>query len=461
MTNNDFTFGISTLDKLLKPVLEPPSTIVVAGHPGSGKTTLASTICYANALNSKKCLFISQQEDKQKLYRNMKRLGMDFYTLETKGLVKYLSFPISSAVEEIINEMSSVIASQDFRVVVVDSINPLLNAVEHSHAKRAWLQNYFYNLPKTINGVCVLVAELPFGSKTIDLGSIEFVADAVLILKHEIESNLLARKLEIRKSRSSPISIAEIPFSIVENKGIELYAPPILEEIAREGSEIDVCCTKLKDIIKHLHKGMTVYISYPPDARPLIYIPMFIGIAVLNDLKIHILSYLYPPDVIKDLIRKSLSQTGISREIVDKIIQDYIKIRSINPFTYSVDELAIRELLMVPDDVDIVVFHGIEIFATRSKEEYIKSLYNELNYLKNMGKLIIRIGSIVNKEVYDINSMLSDVVIRHDVEQIDGEYRYKMYIWRRGEEPHIIKQEELNSCLEELVHLIKRKLVRD
>jgi len=42
-------------------------------------------------------------------------------------------------------------------------------------------------LSKTINGVVVLTAEIPLGEHRIKTEGIEFIADAVIILKNEIE----------------------------------------------------------------------------------------------------------------------------------------------------------------------------------------------------------------------------------------------------------------------------------
>jgi len=61
-----FIYGVEGLDKLLSGTLRPSTLTVISGHPGSGKTTLTSTICYANALKGRKCLYISFQEDRRR-----------------------------------------------------------------------------------------------------------------------------------------------------------------------------------------------------------------------------------------------------------------------------------------------------------------------------------------------------------------------------------------------------------
>jgi circadian clock protein KaiC len=80
-----FTTGIPGLDVLLGEIAAP-YTLLIAGHPGAGKTTVATTICYANALRGRKCLYMSFYEDREKYYRFMKHLGIDLEAVEAKGL---------------------------------------------------------------------------------------------------------------------------------------------------------------------------------------------------------------------------------------------------------------------------------------------------------------------------------------------------------------------------------------
>ena len=456
-----FVFGVEGLDKLFGEALKPPATIVIAGHPGAGKTTLASSICYYNAINGHKCFYVSLQEDKAKLYGNMRNLGLDLEALESKGLIKFAKFPLYSEVSEIANEISSAVSSEGFSVVVIDSVNPLLQAVKGDYGKRAWLQNYFYDLARVINGVVVLVAEFPFGKKRIELGAIEFVVDAMIILKHDIERGLLTRKIEIRKARGAPLHIAEMPFTIQQGKGLVVYVPPILEEIAREGPEISIPCEKLRSIMgdeAYLHKGMVLFIAYPPDARPLLYVPVLFGIIIANNLRAHVISYLYPPEIVKLLIYKSLG-AFIERERVEMLVDKHIKVSGINPFTYSLCELLYKELEILSKESDIVVFHSVDIpyAMVRDKGEYLQQLYNQINYLKNMQKLVVRIASVTSEEMYNLNTAISDVVMRFELERKDSDLEYKLYVWRRGlAKPFILGTKDLMECICEITEKIKK-----
>jgi len=79
----EYTTGSPELDDLIGPIL-PNSMLLIVGRLGSGKTTLASQICYANTRLGKKCLYVTFYEDKGKLYKNMSKIGVDFQSAEEK-----------------------------------------------------------------------------------------------------------------------------------------------------------------------------------------------------------------------------------------------------------------------------------------------------------------------------------------------------------------------------------------
>jgi circadian clock protein KaiC len=57
--------AVDYLKELLGDFVGFPRLVVVAGHPGSGKTSLASTICLYALEKNEKCLYISFQEDRE------------------------------------------------------------------------------------------------------------------------------------------------------------------------------------------------------------------------------------------------------------------------------------------------------------------------------------------------------------------------------------------------------------
>ncbi len=458
-SSESLELGIEGLDKLLGSFISPPYNIVIAGHPGSGKTTMASTICYSNALKGRKCLYISLQEDKEKLYEYMSKLGLNLREAESGGFLKFIKIPMSLDIEGVAETISKFV-SEEHTVVVIDSLNPLLDILEKNIEKRSWLQNFFYTISRLINGLLILIAEIPYGSQTVELGSIEFVSDAILILKHRIDEGFLVRTLEIRKARGAPILLAEVPFSISEGRGIEVWIPPILEEINEVGKQIEVPCNLLRKTLAHIHKGMVVNITYQPDTDYVDSILVLLSLAIKENLKLLLISYRYPPMSMQEALRNKLINKGVSKDQVEKLINDHVIFKSINPFSYSVSQLVIRELSIIGKlNPDIIVFHGVEIPRhTTDINTHIRELYNQMIYLKKLGKIIVRIGAYTDDLSYNLESRIADVIIRFWYEGLEGDVRYKAYIWRRFRNPYIATQEELQECVEEATDFIRKSL---
>lgn len=460
MAVEGFVFGVQGLDSVLPGALRPGYVVVVAGHPGSGKTILASTICYKNALRlSAPCLYISLQEDREKLFAFLKGVGVDFEALEGKGLLTLIKFPLATEATALVDEVSRAVASTKPRVVVVDSVNALLQGIKEED-RRLWLQNYFYELAKVIEGLVILVAEVPLGEeRVVGLGSVEFVADAILMLKHRIERGLLTRVVEVRKARGAPLTVAELPFSIGA-EGIRVYAPPILSGIAPIYEELEPPCKVLKGALDHLHKGHVIYVELPPDYRVPESVALIAGLAIINDLKGLVISYLYPPETMKDLLVKTLTAYGVSASAMYKAIEKHFTFRGLNPFAFSALELVAEELQLVEKvSPDIVVFHGVCLLAfVEPKERFYQTLYNEINTLRRQGRMIVRIGGRINDEISSAFSVLADVVLKFvKVEEGLGEQSYRLYVWRRGQRAYVITREEVEACLREIAEAINAR----
>lgn len=462
-----FIFGVKELDQIFKDTLLPGSLIVVVGHPGAGKTTLASTICSANAASGKKCLYITFQENRKKLFTTMKGFGIDLEYLEARGLLQFVKFPLAITLEDAITEIGKMVNKGGFSVVVVDSINSLLKSVEKDEVRRAWLQNYFYGLAYSTSSLVVLVAELPFGEKRVKLGDIEFVADAVLILKHQIEKGLLLRSMEIRKIRGAPLTVAEIPFSMVKGKGIVLHPPIVMEDIGSEYEEMIVASKdmlnlnavkRIKKIFGKLRRGQVLYLAHPPYIRPIeIVLSIVLGIAILNKLKVGVVSYKYSSKNIEEFLIRTLTEYGLEEKSAENLVNEFFVFNSVNPFSLSLPELIHRHREFADScGCDIVMFHEIELLQKSTPiSQWLPMFFNLFNYLKMRKKLIAITASVINDELFNINSALSDVILKFEpVETTDG-LDYKMLIWTKGCKPYMASPREVEQYVQELVSLVK------
>ncbi|MEM4553696.1 MAG: ATPase domain-containing protein [Ignisphaera sp.] len=455
--DTEYVFGINELDELLGSSLSPRSMVVIAGHPGSGKTTLASTICYSNTLRGHKCLYISLQEDREKLFNNMKKLGIYLEEQEKQNMLLFLRIPIARDVDEVVKTISEVVDSYSPRVIVVDSINALLTYVSDPD-KRAWLQNYFYQLTLVVNGITIIVVEMPIDIERIDIGSIEFVADVVLILKSRIERKIISRYIEIRKARGSPIRISEIPFRIIEGKGLEVFIPPIPMKINRIGKFYNLKTPLFRDVVSSIPADGVILIVYPPDSR--MYISMlFLAEPVLeNNLKILVISFTEPPHVVEYFIESIVSRFGIDIDDVKNLISRHVvAIESINPYSMSSDEIIIHIVSSIDRyRPDIVVIHGLEILYPLIHGNIAKGfndISNLVQALRSRGVLLIGLMAYI-EEVYKILSSLCDIVIRFFYEIVNRSIENYVYVWKQNDFPRLYKV-DFDTLLETLSEALK------
>ncbi|MBI2588696.1 DNA repair protein RadA [Candidatus Saccharibacteria bacterium] len=100
--------GLGDVDEVLGGGLVPGSVNLLAGQPGIGKSTLLLQIAY-NAAKSYKVLYVSGEESARQIALRADRLGANHGSLQL-------------AVSTVANDISSTIASGDFDIAVVDSI---------------------------------------------------------------------------------------------------------------------------------------------------------------------------------------------------------------------------------------------------------------------------------------------------------------------------------------------------
>jgi circadian clock protein KaiC len=449
------SLGVPGLDRLIGEV-EVPYTLLVAGHPGAGKTTLASTVCYANAVQGRRCLYITFYEDREKLFRFMKRLGLDLESAESRGLLRFVRLPQTIDVNAVVGEVNKLL-TEGFYVVVVDSVTALLEPVKESAERRAWLLNYFYQLPAVFGGLLILVAELPYGEEKLGLGSVEFVADATILLKHRIEDGFLARLIEVRKARGAPMRVAETYFAIAEGAGLMVFAPPVLADLPPEGRDTILCETAEGAV--RFRRGFIVNFFYPPEPGAGIDALIWaLAAAARNGMKVLVVSYTRPAPVLREAVERRLAEYGLSGEEISRLIDRHMEIVALNPFAHSLTQLVARELTIIEQrKPDIVLFWGIHL--PRGSDGYVavlKELFNELMYLKSRGITVLRAGPCLDEEVCNAETSISDLTARFVREfREDGSAQTKIYFYERFEEPRMFPSSVVSEFMKRCVEILR------
>uniref|UniRef100_A0A7C5TEL6 KaiC-like domain-containing protein n=1 Tax=Ignisphaera aggregans TaxID=334771 RepID=A0A7C5TEL6_9CREN len=321
----------------------------------------------------------------------------------------------------------------------------------------------FFELPKLINGLAVLVAEIPLARERIELGDIEFIADTILIMRHKVTGRLLRRELEIRKARGAPISVAKIYFTISEGYGIKAYIPLRLSEIPSPNISniIRLPCREVEDFLYPIYAGETIYVSYPSHLFPLPPLLMAIAVAVANKAKLLVISYEASSEYIWHRITEAIKRylkVDVSPSRVKDALKDYVVIEAYSPATYVSDELYYIALNSVqrikPHTVAIL---GASFIVMGGFEEYIKKygdlILNLMLYFRKLGITTIIFGSY-QEDLYRFYTHVADIIIKTEVIKTENGEELEHIIARKGSPTMIAKDYIFNTCLEKTIKTI-------
>ena len=185
-----FPIGVEGLEEVLGGGLRAGTTVLIEGDPGAGKTVLAATICYANAVRERPCLYVSLRERWEVFREEMLGLGMDFEELSALHLFRYVRLPVivsTSALGTVAKVITDHVAKLGPRVVVVDDIKLMTSAYRFNLRKtRSIIQNFLYDPSSVIKGVTVFVASWNGEHATV-IKEFEHVADVVLELRVSVD----------------------------------------------------------------------------------------------------------------------------------------------------------------------------------------------------------------------------------------------------------------------------------
>ena len=455
-----YSIGNESLDDILKDSLKPPSFVVIAGHPGAGKTSLALSSCYKNVELGHKCLYITLQESKDKLLNTAKVLGFDLDKFIKEGVVKILPMPMADAIDETFTQIHDLAVKHGYNVVIIDSITALFKMTPNQAQVRSWLQNYIYRLAEFLNGLIIGISEIPFGSQDIYLGDVDFVADALIILKTRIVNRLLERILEIRKARGSPLSIVEFPFEIIEGVGLKILKPSRLSEIAESQIYIKPPCSIMYKTLGLLSKTDNVFITYPVNARPTDIVAVIILSFIMSGFKVLFFSYKYSENVVFNIVDKIAKKLSVDRNTLYSQIDKKVKIVSINPFVYSLNKLQFIEFKIIEEfKPDVVVYHGTEILdeIAKTNPQYLIDYYDKINRFKTKGIMSLIAKSKTDDQLYNFKATIADVIFEFDIEDTKTDRKFVLYLWRRGTRPRKITEREIDYCINEIIKNLMEK----
>ena len=231
--------GIPGADEILANEGIPRGhSILVAGGPGSGKTTFAMQFLYKGATQfDEPGVYVSLDESPDDVRKNMGKFGWDFKGLEEQ---KRINFVNVSPVRVSSTEVGLVqLGMKEFKLVKL--LEAIRRAVEEIDAKRVVVDPvtmFMLQYPDEIDRVyamrdliadfkrdhCtnLLISELRGTGLEREHQFEEYLVQGVVLLRTLMKGNKLIRMFQVEKMRGLAVDNQPRPYNITD-QGIEIY----------------------------------------------------------------------------------------------------------------------------------------------------------------------------------------------------------------------------------------------
>ncbi len=404
--------GVAELDEVLGGYPEG-AVVVVAGNPGSGKTTLAAQFIYAGLVRGEPGLYVSLSERKEEFLEHMKRLGMDFEAYERRGLFKFLWLPLASEARRVASAIVEAVGESKCKRLVVDTVTPILASLGPG-AGREFLHNLVNLCLKPARVTTLLLAELPYRSETIGFGFEEFVADAIIALSYEEYRGLTRRVLEVRKCRWCPLPRMGYEF-VIGDGGVRLYISYAgsLKGSFRLEERLSTGLRELDEMLGGgIPRGAVVLIAGPSGTgKTLLALSMAIAEARRGGRPLYV-SFEESVEQIEYVAKKMGLEGGV-------------KVVSLSPRLFTPGSLYYCAVKMLEDcKPTLVVVDGISALERQFGEEAVELVRSVTMWAKARGitHVLTSVSDVLEGETTGI-STVADVVIALGFEREHGRLR--------------------------------------
>jgi circadian clock protein KaiC len=215
--------GIEGLDDLLCGGFLEGDMVLLAGAPGTGKTSLGMQFLHGGITeHDEPGVFITFEEFPQRIYRDACNFGWNFPRLERENRLKVIFTSPELVQQDLLHEqgiISEMIHEIGARRAVVDSISHF-QYHPSLHGDRREAIYGLMNALKREGLTSILIRELPC-EEEVGSAAEDFLADGLIVLTQERVEGQRMRFAEVMKSRGTP-HIPVRGMLLIEEKGLSV-----------------------------------------------------------------------------------------------------------------------------------------------------------------------------------------------------------------------------------------------
>jgi circadian clock protein KaiC len=424
--------GVPGLDQVLGGGLPALSFNLIAGGPGSGKTTLAMQLLFANATAARPALYFTLLgETALKMLRYQQqfdffdpaRVGKDVQFMNLSEDV--LAGDLDAVLARIVAEVTRVRPA----LVAIDSFRSLIRSDEEADPGRK-LEQFVQHLAlhlTTWEVTSFLIGEY----EEPELRNPVFtVADGILWLSQAVDRNSVVRKLQVVKVRGMAL-MPGLHTLRMSNKGMQVF-PRIPDRLTAVGRRADRrLSTGVAGLDEMMGGGITsgdsVVLAGPTGTGKTTFAMQFVAAGLRDGERAVIAVFEEHPDVY-------LERAKIVGLDFRKAVRDgQLHVIYLRPLDLSVDE-TLEEIRLWVQQIGAtrVVIDSITGFemalAPTFREDFRESLYRLIGTLTGLGVTIFSTVEVLEDRDgfqltgYRVSFLTDDIIIQRYVE-MEGELR--------------------------------------
>jgi circadian clock protein KaiC len=423
--------GVPGLDLILGGGLPEYSFNLIAGEPGSGKTTLAHQIVFSNATPEQPALYFTVMgEPAIKMLRYQQQFDF-FDESKLSRAIRFVNLShhvMSGSLQEVLDEIVREVENVSPRLVIVDSFRTVVRA-SGPESQAVALQDFLQRLALHLSSwqaTTFLVGE--YFEKDKAENPVFTVADGLLWLYQNSERNSSVRKLQVLKMRGCA-PMPGMHTLRITNRGIQtfprLLAPHRIALPAGERKREQTGISGLDEMLGGgIPEGDSVLIAGPAGSGKTLFAQQFIvhGIksgepGVMVTFEEHPAEY-----------QRRAKERGLDLE--QMIADDKLRIIYLRPLDLSVDET----LQEIQDSVNSIgakrvsidSLSGFELaLAPMFRTDFREALYRMVGSLTGFGVTVLMTVEVVTsftslEFTQHLVSFLTDEIILLRYVEIEG-----------------------------------------
>ncbi len=427
--------GVPGLDEVLGGGLPEYSFNLIAGGPGTGKTTLAHQIMFRAASPERKALYFTVLgEPPLKMLRYQQQMGF-FDPDKVDGVIHFVNLSqevLDRDLGHVLNRIVQEVEQAGPGIVMVDSFRTVVRATGFPQAGELELQGFVQRLALYLTSwqaTTFLVGE--YLESEVRDNPIFTVADGILWLHQTMERNSIVRKLQVMKLRGQS-SMPGLHTFRITNDGIQVF-PRLFQRGRREreairGARVSTGVAGLDEMLSGgLPAGDSALVAGPSGSGKTILCTQFLAEGVRRGERAVLAIFEEHPE---EYLQRAKS---LGFDLETMVRQGDLKIVYLRPLDLSVDEtlVEVRESAQRMGARRVVIdsLSGFELaLAPAFREDFRESLYRMVGALTGTGITVLMTVEILENfgelhfSPHQVSFLADDIILQRYME-LEGQLR--------------------------------------